>query len=259
MDLFTIPLKPILIFLVILARVGGLVTFAPFWNHRAANTQVRAILAVATAFALTPFLLDKITPPPYNLFALGLVIFAELIIGCALGFVARLVFVSIEFAAEALAFQMGLSLAQMIDPATRANTTAIGTVAQMIALSVLLYIDGHHWMLEGAVKSFFAITPGSFAISESYAHLIVRLSADAFAIGLALAAPAIIVLVAVEVALAISGRVVPQLNIMVLGFPVKIMVAFWLIGASLFFLPGALRTTLTGIKGAMDKAITAMS
>lgn len=258
MEPLTIPLHSALIFTVVLARVGGLVTFAPFWAHQAAPVRVRVLLALALALVITPAVGPRLPTPPSELGALTLVLAGELMIGCALGFVGRLVFSALEMAAHVLGFQMGLSLASTIDPATRAQTAALGIIAQMFGLMMLLAADGHHWLLAATVRSFQHTAPGGFTLSPSLVQLFLRLSADAFAVGVALAAPAIVVLLATEFALAIAGRAAPQLQVMILGFPIKIAVGLWMVGASLYFLPGAVRSALGAIRDALGKAIAAM-
>jgi len=84
------------------------------------------------------------------------------------------------------------------------------------------------------------------------------MSADALAVGVALAAPAIFMLLAVELALAIAGRAVPQIQVMILGFPVKIAAGMWLIGSSLYFMPGAIRTTLGAMQTGLKQVIAAL-
>ena len=95
------------------------------------------------------------------------------------------------------------------------------------------------------------MAPGSFQFSRDLAHLMLRLSADSLAIGVALAAPAIIVLLAVEFIMAIAGRAAPQLQVMVLGFPIKIIAGLWLTGATLYFMPGAMRTALNAMRASL--------
>jgi len=90
------------------------------------------------------------------------------------------------------------------------------------------------------------------------AHLFVRLSADALATGVALAAPAIVMLFAVEVALAIAGRAIPQIQVMILGFPVKIMAGLWLLGSSLYFMPNALRATFGGMQTGLRRLMATL-
>lgn len=258
MDQLVIPLRLVLIFAVVLARVGGLVTFAPFWSHHAAPPRVRVMLALALALVITPVVAPRMLTPPSNFIGLAVVMGGELLIGCALGFVGRLVFSGIEIAAQALGFQMGFSLASTIDPATRAQTAALGTIAQMFALLVLLTADGHHWILAATVKSFQTVAVGNFTVSPTLAQLFIRMSADALSVGVALAAPAFVVLLAVEFILAIVGRAAPQIQIMVLGFPIKIAVGLWLLGASLYFMPGAVRTALSAIRTGLARTIAAM-
>jgi flagellar biosynthetic protein FliR len=258
MEPITIPLRPVLIFAVVLARVGGVVTFAPFWNHKAVNSKIRALLALAITLIVTPVVMPHIATPPTEVLSLTLLLGGELVIGFILGFAGRLVFSALELAASLLGFQMGLSLASTIDPATQAQTAALGILAQMLGLMVMLAADGHHWMLEITVRSFQFVSPGGFGMNGTVAELLLRLSADAFAVGVALAAPAIIVLLSVESLLAIAGRVAPKLEVLLLGFPLKIGVGLWLLGASVFFLPSAIRTAFTTLRHTVERMLGAM-
>lgn len=258
MEPISIPLRPVLIFMVVLARVGGVVTFAPFWNHQAVNSKVRALLAMGIALIVTPVLMPHMATPPTEIINLTLLLGGELMIGFILGFAGRLVFSALEVAASLVGFQMGLSLASTIDPATQAQTAALGILAQMVGLMVLLGADGHHWMLEIAVRSFQFVSPGGFGMNDSMAEIMLRLSADALGVGVALAAPAIIVLLSAESLLAIAGRVAPKLEILILGFPLKIATGLWLIGASAFFLPGAIRTAFTTLRHTVERMLSAM-
>lgn len=253
LETFEVPLHPLLVFLVVLARVGGMVTFAPFWSNKSANAKVRVVLAGVLAIALTPIVMSRIETPPAEISSLAPIILGELAIGLILGFVGKVVFSSFELAAHLLASQMGFSLAGTIDPSTQAHTTAFGTIAQMIGLMILLAVEGHHWFLAATVKSFTTTLPGTFVFSGELLDLILCLSANALVVGVTLAAPAIIVLLAVEFALEIFGRTAPQFQVFILGFPLKIAVGLWLIGASLYFLPSAFRRVIGAIyQGLID-------
>lgn len=245
-------------FLVVLARVAGLVTFAPFWSHRAANAKIRVTLAFVLALALTPLLANKLETPPSETYALAAVLTGEVIIGLIFGFVGKLVFLGFEYAAHFVSSQMGFSLAGTIDPSTQAHTTAFGIIAQMLGLMVLLGADGHHWFLAATVKSFSTTAPGSFSFTPQMLEIILRLSADALTIGVTLAAPAIIVLVVVEFALEFFGRTAPQFQMFILGFPIKIAVGLWTIGLSLYFLPNAMRDALAAIYRGLVKVLGVM-
>jgi flagellar biosynthesis protein FliR len=258
MDTITIPLRPVLLFAVVLARIGGLVTFAPFWSLAAVPKQVRIVLALLMALIVTPAVASRLETPPTDMINLALIIIGELVIGCALGFVGQLVFSGLEMAAHILSTQMGFTLGAIINPMTQAQTGPLGTMAQMCGLVILMAADGHHWLLSATVRSFQAVPPGGFSATPQLAQLMLRLSADILAVGVALAAPAIIILMTVEFALAIAGKVAPQLQVLIIGFPVKIMVGLWLIGASLYFLPGAFRDVLSAIRQSLLHALEVM-
>ena len=210
------------------------------------------------SLALTPVLMSRIETPSSEISDLTLILAGELAIGMIFGFVGRIVFSSFELAAHLLASQMGFSLAGTIDPSTQAQTTAFGTIAQMLGMMILLAADGHHWFLAATVKSFSTTAPGSFAFSHDLLDIILHLSANSIVVGVTLAAPAIIVLLALEFALEIFGRTAPQFQVFILGFPLKIGVGLWLVGASLYFLPVALRDVLGGIYHALVQVINAM-
>ncbi|MFT3742993.1 MAG: flagellar biosynthetic protein FliR [Pyrinomonadaceae bacterium] len=258
METFEVPLRPILVFLVVLARVGGMVTFAPFWSNKVASPKIRIVLAFVLAMALTPIILTRIETPPADLGPLTVVIVGEILIGMVFGFVGRIVFSALELATFLISSQMGFSLAGTIDPSTQAQTTAFGIVGQMLGLMVLLAMDGHHWFLAATVKSFSVTAPGTFDLSPALLDIILKLSASSLVVGVTLAAPAIIVLLAVEFALELFGRTAPQFQVFILGFPIKIAVGLSLIGASLYFIPGAVRDVLGNIYHGLVSAMGAM-
>lgn len=258
METFEVPIKPFLVFLVVLARVGGMVTFAPFWSNRVTSSKIRVVLAIVLALALTPVILTRIDVPPSDPGPLLIVMIGEILIGMAFGFVGKLVFCGLEMATYLVGSQMGFSLAGTIDPSTQAQTTALGILGQMLGLMVLLAADGHHWFLTATVKSFSTTAPGTFALSSDLIELFIKLSANALVVGVTLAAPAIIVLLAVEFALELFGRTAPQFQVFILGFPIKIAVGFVMIGASMYFIPGAIRDVLGNIYHSLVQAIGVM-
>jgi flagellar biosynthetic protein FliR len=255
---FVLPLNPILVFLVVLARVGGLVTFAPFWSHKGAAMKIRVMLAGVLALTLTPVLMNRIAAPPSEIGPFTLVLLGEILIGMVLGYVGRVVFSAFELAAHIVSSQMGFSLAGTIDPSTQAQTAAFGIIAQMLALMVLLSVDGHHWFLMATVKSFSTTPPGAFTLSPQLLDLILRLSGNALTVGVTLAAPAIIVLLSVELSLEFLGRTAPQLQVFFLGFPLKIGVGLWLLGTSVYLMPTAFRDVMGTLYHNLSQTLGAM-
>ncbi len=247
MELVNIPVKLVLVYVVVLARVAGLVSFAPFWSVSSVPRQIRIVLAMCLALIISLLVEKKIPTPPQDYLALAVIIIGEVVIGCLIGFIGQLVLSALDTTAQILSTQLGFSLASIINPTNRTQSSAIGILAQMFAIVVLLAIDGHHWILTATVNSFSSFIPGQFSLSPNVFYLLMRLSADALTMGVALAAPAVVVLFVVEFVIAISGRVAPQLQVMLISFPIKIMVGLLLIGTSLYLIPQHLRQALSVI------------
>ncbi len=258
METFEVPLRPFLVFILVLARVGGMVTFAPFWANRVTSMKIRAVLAIAMALALTPVVMGQIPSPPSDHGRIVVMVIGEVLIGMAFGLVGRLVFAGIEMAAYLISSQMGFSLAGTIDPATQAQTTAFGIIGQMLGLVVLLAADGHHWFITATVRSFSYTAPGDFVMTAELLDLFLKLSANAFVVGVTLAAPAVLVLLTVEFALEFFGRTAPQFQVFILGFPIKIALGLTILGATMYFIPGAMRDVLSGIYTGLAHAVGAM-
>src|SRR5207237_7069529 len=118
---------------------------APFWAHKALSAKIRVVAAMVLALALAPVVAPRIPTLPTDPGMLVLVLIGELMIGVTFGLIGRMVFGGVELAAHLLASQMGFSLAGTIDPSTQAQTTAFGTIAQMLAMLVFLGMNGHYW------------------------------------------------------------------------------------------------------------------
>ena len=256
MNPFELPLEPVLVFLVVLARAGGLVTFAPFWAHASISMQIRTVMALILALILTPILLGRIPVPPSDIYQLGIVLVVEMAIGMLIGYVGRVIFTGFEMAAHFLSNQMGFALAGIIDPATNAQTTTFGIAAQMLSIIVFLGMNGHHWFLIATFKSFEITNAGTFAVSGELVTLLIQMVGSIFAIGLSLAAPAIIVLVVMEFGLEFFGRTAPQFQVFILGFPLKIGLGLTIVGTTVYFLPAAFRTVLNEIGTGLESVLS---
>ena len=108
------------------------------------------------------------------------------------------------------------------------------------------------------MKSFSTTAPGTFVLTAELLDIFLKLSANALVVGVTLAAPAMIVLLSVELALEFFGRTAPQFQVFILGFPIKIAVGLWLIGAALYFMPNAFRDVLGNIYYGLTHVLGAM-
>jgi flagellar biosynthetic protein FliR len=208
-------------------RILTLLTAAPPFNNASLPNQTRLILALAITAAIAPTLgTSGLIPTIAPASGVGLLILVEqMIIGYAMGFSMRLVFSAIDMAGRTFSTQMGLGFATSYDPASASQTIVVAEMIGVLALLMFMSIDGHLIVLSTLAQSFQTLPIGSMPGSSSWANL-ANAGAIIFSSGLMLALPIIVALFITNTGLGILGRVSPQLNIMVVGFPITITLGF---------------------------------
>ena len=208
-----------------LARVLALLAAAPPFNNAGLTTRVRLVLGLAIAMAIAPALPPMPAIDPAS--GLGLLILGQqMIIGLAMGFALRLVFSAIDLAGMMISTQMGLGFATAYDPQTTSQTPVVAELIGMLALLIFLSIDGHLMVISTLVQSFTFLPVRLLAISEASWLNIANAGGIIFSAGVMLSLPAVTALLITNVALGVLGRVAPQLNLIVIGFPVTILLGF---------------------------------
>ena len=207
-----------------LPRILALLSAAPPYNSGSLPRRARLILGLAITLAIAPGLdnLPAIAPAS----GIGLLVMAEqMLIGYAMGFSLRLVFSAIDLAGTVFSTQMGLGFATSYDPMSTSQTPVVSEMIGILALLMFMAIDGHLMVLSTLAQSFRALPIGVLPGSASWANL-ANAVAIVFSAGLLLALPIITALLITNTALGILGRVSPQLNLIVIGFPVTIALGF---------------------------------
>jgi flagellar biosynthetic protein FliR len=220
-------------FLLVLARLGGLVALAPVFGHLVVPVRIRAGMAAVLAAALVPAV--AAAPAPASIWSLVGMIGVEAGIGAVLGLVAQLVLAGVQIGGQLAGVQMGFGIVNLIDPQTHAQVSVIAQWENLLALLVFLVLDVHHLLLRALIGSFQVAAPGAVALTAASLHDTVAMAADLFVIGVRVAAPVVIALLLTNGALGVLARTVPQLNVFVVGFPLNIGVGLVVLGASLPF------------------------
>jgi flagellar biosynthetic protein FliR len=208
-----------------LARILALIVAAPPFNNDALTTQLRLILGLAIAIAVTPALPAMPVIEPAS--GRGLLILAQqMLIGLSMGFSIRLVFSAIDMAGTLISNEMGLGFATAYDPQSAAQTSVISELLGILALLLFMAIDGHLMVLATLVRSF-TVLPVAMAFPGNGSWLnLANAGGIIFASGVFLSLPVVVALLITNVALGILGRVAPQLNLMAIGFPVTMALGF---------------------------------
>lgn len=155
-----------------------------------------------------------------------LLIVKEALVGLFIGFLAYMLFSAIQIAGGFIDFQMGFAIANVIDPQTGTQSPLTGQYLYTIALFFLLTVNGHHLLLDGIYYSYRFIPLEQAWISFGDGGIMEFLTKSfglMFAVAFQMSMPVVGTIFLVDVALGIVARTVPQLNIFVVGVPVKII------------------------------------
>ncbi|MFO8059877.1 MAG: flagellar biosynthetic protein FliR, partial [Bacillota bacterium] len=143
--------------------------------------------------------------------------------GGALGFLASLILVAAQVAGQFLDFQMGFFTASEVDPVMGVRVPLVGNYLYLLSMVLFLSFDGHHHLLRVLRESFTEIPPGS-PLSSALLPGAFSFMSWMFRAAFQISLPVLACLFVTSVALGILARTMPQLNLFVLGIPIRILV-----------------------------------
>ena len=221
-----------------LSRILALVATAPILSNRSIPVRVKLGLAIMITILVAPTV-EKSLPQIDPATGLGLIVLLQqLLIGVAIGFVMRIVFVAVEMAGELIGLQMGLGFAIFFDPQNSGQIDIIGRFLGVIASLAFLAIDGHLMMIALISQSFATLPVGSDGVTNVTFTTLANLGGEIFKSGLQLSLPVLTALLITNLALGILTRAAPQLNIFSVGFPLTLSIGLFVLALSMpFYLP----------------------
>jgi flagellar biosynthetic protein FliR len=170
-----------------------------------------------------------------NAFQLLWLMFREAGIGAMIGFFTRFLFAAVGFAGEFIDMQMGLSMVQMPDPLNEGEmVTGTGYFYLLFFGIAFLMLNGHYFLLLAIHKCFTIMPPGQAVIdTNTITSMVLKLLQNLTETAVRLSAPIIVVMIVTTFTLGIIAKTMPQMNVFVVGMPLKIGVGFILMIATL--------------------------
>lgn len=159
-----------------------------------------------------------------NNYMLIIYLISEVLCGLILGFVVNLIFEFVKMAGSLIDLQIGLSMMNVVDPISNQNVTIISNLTYYLAAMMFFLTDGHHILIKCLIKSFSIVPIGTGINFSNSFETILTTFIKYFEIGVRIAIPLILVILISDMAMALVSRSVPQINVMILGIPIKIIV-----------------------------------
>lgn len=220
-------------FFLILLRLGGLFSFAPPYGTQVLPVPVKAAVVLGLSACLAALGLGGATPVPAVTAGLVVTVAQELLLGMLLGLIVRLVFAAVEFGGQVVGLQMGLGIVSILDPQFETQVSILSQFQSLLATLLFFAVGGDHLLLEAFVRHLDRIPPGRLLVSGPVVEAVVTLTGEVFRVGLQLAAPVVVALLATQVILGVFARSVPQMNMLILGFPLQLLIGFGILGVGL--------------------------
>lgn len=221
-------------FLLVVFRLGGLFLFTPLLSNRTFPRRFRLMVAVMLAGAVYAGLpaVARVAPQA-DLPALPGLVFGEVLIGAAIGLVAAIPVLSLELAGSLIGTQIGFGLARVYNPEADAESDVLGQLLMYLAIAAFVAAGGLEALFGVLIGTFDRVPPGGFAAGQVPLDVLVGVITSGFELALRVAAPAMCIVFLVLIAMGFVSKTMPQINVMSVGFSVKIMVALALLAASL--------------------------
>ena len=204
-------------------RLGVVLVMTPIFSSLTGLVTVRVLLTLLLSALLVSGLGGRLPAPPPDLGPLVLAAMAELVVGLTLAFGVFAAFGAFSVAGKILDIQTGFGIGNVYDPVTRAGAPLFATMLNLVAVAVFFGMDAHHALLRGIAFSLRQMAPGS-GFHALDAEAVIRQFGLMFSLGVALIIPVMLCLLLAETGLAVVSRVLPQMNVFVVGVPVKIVV-----------------------------------
>jgi flagellar biosynthetic protein FliR len=232
------PTNLVTAFMVVLARVSGFIAVLPVFSSSSAPVPLRIGIALAVSLVLA-----SVIPPAPALVGAGwvavsLVVVQEILIGAGLALAVALVFAAVSQAGLVIHQQMGMSLAEIIDPMTGEESDPLGMILESCFTVLLLVAGGHQWMLRLMARSYEAFPVGGWPSAGALAEMIVEAGTLMLTFALQLAAPLLAAFLVLAVVLAVLSRILPEMNILFESLPLRVGLGLFMTAALLPLLNG---------------------
>ncbi len=224
-------------FALILTRISAFLLVLPVFSWQVVPVRLKAALAIFLSlffYTVTP----RATPPEVSVLAAIILLAGEAAYGLALGLIVMLLFSAVQTSARIIEQQMGLTMAEIVDPMTGEEASPLSSLLETIFILLFLSANGHHLFLLILSRSYEAFPPGTVPTIGVLTGGVIETGSALLIACLRLAAPMLAAFLILMVALALLSRLVPEMNILFVSMPVQVALGMFLAAVFLPFLGG---------------------
>ncbi len=208
-------------FLLVFARIASFIVTTPIFGGQ--NTP--GLVKAGMAFVISAVLVPLVTPPQHQIVGVMgflLAVIREVGVGLMTGLICHMILQTLNILGQIFDLQIGFMMASFFDPNAGGQVTLTSKFLYLLGTILFFILDGHHMLLLGMSQSFQILPLDTAVFNGGSTFILIRSFARMVALAVQISAPIIAVVLLIDVCLGLLGRTAPQMNIFMLGFPVKI-------------------------------------
>jgi flagellar biosynthesis protein FliR len=241
-------IQDVQIYFLIFARIFALLIVAPLISSRAVPGIARIGLTLFVAVSIFPWVKEMGYPIPELGLSYGFLVIGEALVGIILGFILVLIHSAFQVAGQFFSLQMGFGASQVYDPLSQVSMPLMGQLFYIMGMYIFVAVDGFQKLfLSGVYRSFNSIRAVDLVNSKDpLVAVILRGLGGLFEQALIISFPVLGTLFLISVTMGLMSKAAPQMNLLMMGFPISIGVAFLIIFLSMPFIVEAFAKIIEG-------------
>jgi len=210
------------VFILIFIRMTSFLVSSPILSFRNIPSGAKIGVSLVISLILFPQLpVDNFTLSEHFVYFVGFAV-SETLTGLVLGLAANCIFSAVRIAGQYLDIQIGFSMAMIVDPANGMQNTLVAQFFYLLGVLLFFSLDIHHVLISALVMSYDLVPPGGLLINGQVILSLLKIFLLMFTFAIRMTLPIILVLVISDISLGLISKTVPQFNVMMIGFPIKI-------------------------------------
>lgn len=245
--------------LLILVRVLGMMIMMPFLSNRNIPTNAKIGLAFFFSMIIINIIPIELQVSSTDVVNYAIVVIKEFIVGWLIGFSAYFVFTILTLAGQFVDYEVGFSMVNVFDPMSQTQITITGNFYYFLFLLFFLITRSYYFIFKGLKESFTLIPLGQMQLTTYLYDTVIGYFQTVLLLSIQIAAPIFFVMLITNIVLGILARTVPQLNMFVIGFPIKILLGLIVLFLTLYLFDNVSEMVIKEFVTLMNKFIRGMA
>jgi flagellar biosynthetic protein FliR len=257
---FELDITLIAVTMTLVIRFGIMAATLPLLDLRSVPPVWRIAMAFSFALALAPSVAATIPDGSisFNWRVLAMEGMRSIVLGMLLSFTINLIFTIVRYAGSIAGMQIGFAIVNSFDPMSNSQVSVISQLYYLMAVLIFFVTGSHHILISAMFESCLVVPPFGGLDAVGGAWYVVKEFSSVFIIGFRIAAPVVLVLFLVSASMGVIVKTVPQINVLVVGFPIKIAVGLITFGLSLIFFKQVTLSLMSGLEGKLAELLLAL-